>query len=222
VRHPARLPLEQLQPYLLDLPVLTQPGSPGQPPPLVDWRAVFGNDQPVELEVGFGKGLFLLTSALAHPEINYAGVEIERKYVLFTATRMAKRQLRNVRLAWGDARTFLRERVPESSLQAIHVYFPDPWWKKRHHKRRVFTEEFARHCCRALVPGGKLHVATDVEEYFQIISELLAGVEGLQVLPPPAENEPRHDFDYLTNYERKKRKAGKPIFRATCEKRPVG
>ncbi len=217
MRHPPRLPLEQLQPYLIDLPI---PADPAAPPAPLDWRLVFGNDRPVELEVGFGKGLFLVTTAQAHPEVNFAGVEIERKYVLFTATRIAKRGLPNVRLAYADARIFLRERVPAGSLRAVHVYFPDPWWKNRHHKRRVFTEDFVRQCSRALSPGGILHVATDVEEYFRVMAELLAAVTELRPLPPPEEHTPEHDLDYLTNFERKFRKAGKPIHRARYERVP--
>jgi tRNA (guanine-N7-)-methyltransferase len=204
------LPLEQLQPYLIDLPA---PSDPLRPPPLLDWKALFGNDRPVELEVGFGKGLFLLTTAMAHPEVNFAGIEIERKYFLYTATRIAKRKLANVKLAHGDARDFLGQRMPAASLYAVHVYFPDPWWKKRHHKRRVFTEEFARQCARVLVPGGILSVATDVPEYFALITELLSGIKELHRLPPPEEHEPKHDLDYMTNFERKARMGGTPIHR---------
>lgn len=214
MRRMARMPIEQLEPYLLP------PGSsdPLAHPSGLDWKSVFGNEHPVELEVGFGKGLFLLTEAQQHPEVNYAGVEIERKYVLFTATRIAKRKLANVKLIDADARSFLAERVPAASLQAVHVYFPDPWWKKRHHKRRVFTPEFARHCARVVKPGGVLHVATDVEEYFQIISEVLVSVEEFRALPPPEERAAEHDLDYMTNFERKARKNGKPIFRARYER----
>ncbi len=215
MRQPPRLPVEQLQPFLLQPPALADPLTP---PPLLDWKALFGNDRPVELEVGFGKGLFLVTTALAQPEVNFAGVEIERKYVFFTANRIAKRNLTNVRLTHGDARVFLRERVPSASLSAVHVYFPDPWWKTRHHKRRVFTEEFARDCVRILAPRGRLHVATDVEEYFAVITELLAGIEELRVLPPPNEHHPEHDLDYMTNFERKARQKGKPIYRASYER----
>src|SRR5439155_7287967 len=90
VRRAPRLPPEELAPYLLAAP---------DPPAPIDWAALFGNDRPVELEVGFGKGLFLLTAAIANPGINFVGVEVVRKYQLFTATRMAKRNLRHVRVA---------------------------------------------------------------------------------------------------------------------------
>src|SRR5205085_8759397 len=157
----------------------------------------FGNDNPVEIEVGFGKGLFLVTAAQACPTVNFLGIEVVRKYQLFTATRVAKRNLTNVRLAKADARTFLRDCVTPASVQAVHVYFPDPWWKKRHFKRRVFTAEFAAQCARVLVPGGRLYVVTDVAEYFQVIGELLAGHTRLRPLPSPELEEPKDDLDYL-------------------------
>jgi tRNA (guanine-N7-)-methyltransferase len=212
VRKSARLPLEELQPYLLALP---------DPPAPLEWRQVFGNDHPVELEVGFGKGLFLVRAAEACPAVNFAGVEIVRKYVFFTATRLAKRNLTNVRLVCADARLFLRDCVAKGSLQAVHVYFPDPWWKKRHHKRRVFTAEFAAQCERVLRPGGNLHVVTDVADYFAIMCELLEQQPGLRFLPPPEPREAEHDLDYLTNFERKFRQQGKSIFRGLYEKAPV-
>jgi tRNA (guanine-N7-)-methyltransferase len=205
VRHPARLSLEELSPYLLPL---------ADPPAPLDWSAVFGNDHPVELEVGFGKGLFLLNAALANPGVNFAGVEIVRKYQLFTATRMAKRALHNVRLACADGKLMLRDHVPAASLQAVHVYFPDPWWKKRHHKRRVFTPEFAALCQRALRPGGRLHVATDVEEYFGLVREALAPLDSLRELPPAPE-----EGGFRTNFERKAQEGSRPVHRAVYERR---
>ncbi|HEX5270835.1 MAG TPA: tRNA (guanosine(46)-N7)-methyltransferase TrmB [Gemmataceae bacterium] len=205
MRSRGRLPLEELAPYLLPLP---------DPPAPFDWSAVFGNLNPVELEVGFGKGLFLLNAALARPEVNFAGVEIVRKYQLFTATRMAKRALCNVRLAWGDGRLFLRDCVAAGSLRAVHVYFPDPWWKQRHHKRRVFTPEFAALCQRALAPGGRLHVATDVEEYFGLMREALTPLDGLRETAAPADAD-----GYQTNFERKARERGEAVHRAVYERR---
>src|SRR5439155_18074092 len=126
---PARLPAEALAPHVLETP----PPAPGTSPPSepIDWQALFGNDHPVEVEVGFGKGLFLVTAGAANPQTNYFGIEIVRKYQLYAATRLAKRGLGNVRVTCGDARQILRDRVVTGSVQAVHVYFPDPWWKTR-------------------------------------------------------------------------------------------
>jgi tRNA (guanine-N7-)-methyltransferase len=204
-----RLPLEQLQPCLLDLP------APDRP---LDWAALFAAERPIEMEVGFGKGLFLLTAAEHHPDVNYLGIEIERKYQLHTATRVVRRGLTNVKLLCGDARAFLRDAVPAAALQALHVYFPDPWWKHRHKKRRVFTPEFAAQAARVVRPGGRLHIATDVEEYFHVMQGLVAEQPAFQlvVLPAPAEGE----LEALTNFERKYRVEGRPIYRAVYERRP--
>jgi tRNA (guanine-N7-)-methyltransferase len=201
--------LEDLAPYLLEVPEA--------PAPLA-WQTVFGNAMPVEIEIGFGKGLFLVTAAQACPGRNFLGLEIARKYQLFTATRLAKRELRNVRLAKADARQFLRDHIAPSSCQALHIYFPDPWWKKRHVKRRLFTPEFVAQCERVLQSAGRLHVVTDVEEYARQIRELAAAQNGLRLLPPREPQDPAHDLDYLTNFERKFRKEGRPIYRMVHEK----
>ncbi len=209
MRKGRRLPLEQLQPYLLPTP---------EPPAPIDFAALFGNDHPVEMEVGFGKGLFLLRSAQERPGINFVGVEVVRKYQLLTATRVAVRSLPNVRLAWADARLFLRDCVPAGCLHVLHVYFPDPWWKTRHHKRRLFTEEFARQCARILRPGGVLSFASDVEDYARMVQGLVTAVPQLRPLPALEPGTPAHDMDYLTNFERKFRKEGKAIHRMRWER----
>ena len=100
-----------------------------------------------------------------------------------------------------------------SSVQAVHVYFPDPWWKKRHLKRRVFVPEFAAECERVLLPGGTLHAATDVPEYFEVIARLLANVPGMTSIATPQVPDAAHDLDYLTNFERKFRKEGRAVYR---------
>ncbi len=209
MRRPPRLPLEALAPYLLE----TAPPDADDLSPPLDWPAVFGDGRPVEIEVGCGKGLFLLTEALARPDVNFLGVEVVRKYQLYTATRMAKRGLRNVRVACADARLLLRDRVPSASVQAVHVYFPDPWWKKRHHKRRVFTAEFVASVARALTPGGRLHAATDVESYFHIMRDLVAAEPRLRLLPSPEPAASENQLHSLTNFERKAVLRGKPVYR---------
>jgi tRNA (guanine-N7-)-methyltransferase len=220
VRRERRLPLDALAPYLLEGPF---PGPSGplelpRPNAPLAWTAVFGNDNPVEVEVGFGKGLFLVRAAQESPRVNFLGIEVVRKYQLFTATRLAKRHLLNVRLALADARWLLRELVPAASVQAVHVYYPDPWWKKRHQKRRVFTADFAAQCERVLRPGGRLYVVTDVPEYFQVITDLVTENTQLRPLPLPELRAPADDLDYLTNFERKFRRQGKPIHRAFYER----
>ncbi len=187
-------------------------------PAVIDWHKLFGNANPVEIEVGFGKGLFLVNSAQARPQTNFFGIEIERKYTLFTATRLAKRSLGNAKVTAFDARTFLESYVPTGSVSAMHVYFPDPWWKNRHRKRRLFTESFAVTCARVLGPGGCLHFVSDVQEYFAESARMLAGLNGLNELPAPAVKDPDHEMDFLTNFERKYRREGRPIYRGVWQK----
>jgi tRNA (guanine-N7-)-methyltransferase len=215
VRSARRLPPEALEPYVLDVP------HPGHLPPVspllapaprLEWTQLFVNEHPIEIEVGFGKGLFLAASAQARRDTNFLGIEIERKYVLITASHLARRQLANVKLACTDARWFLRERVAEASVAALHVYFPDPWWKTRHRKRKLMTRDFAEQIVRVLVPGGRLHFVTDVADYF---AETIAM---LKELPALVALEPGDPGEALTNFERKYRKEGRPIHRALFEK----
>jgi tRNA (guanine-N7-)-methyltransferase len=118
----------------------------------------------------------------------------------------------------ADARLFFRGCVRDGSVQAVHVYFPDPWWKKRHHKRRVFTPEFAAACERALRPGGRLHIVTDVEEYFGVMTELAAARPGLHPLPADEGQGQAEERDYLTNFDRKSREQGRAVYRAMFER----
>ena len=213
MRRSKKLPLDELAPYLLsDVPR-------GAPAPRIVWRDLFGNDNPVEIEVGFGKGLFLTTAAAARPDVNYFGIEIVRKYQLFAATRLAIRKLTNVRVACADARVLLHNRVAPATVQAVHVYFPDPWWKTRHRKRRVFTPEFAHTAGRILRPGSRLLLATDVEAYHGVMTHIVRDLgAAFRTMPPPPPTDPRHDMDYLTNFERKFRREGRPIYRSAYER----
>lgn len=222
MRAPRRAPDDALLPYLVDVPHprFVRPDSPIlAPQPAVDWRQIFGNDHPVEIEVGFGKGLFLLQQGQARPDTNFLGIEIERKYTLLTATRIAKIAVGNVKLACTDARWFLKERVAEASVAALHVYFPDPWWKQRHRKRKLFTSDFIQQCARVLRVEGRLHFVTDVAEYFAESLALVQEVPALQALLEGEQRSPA-EGEFLTNFERKYRLQGRPIYRALFERTP--
>ncbi|MDC0274201.1 tRNA (guanine-N7)-methyltransferase, partial [Planctomycetaceae bacterium] len=129
-----------------------------------------------------------------------------------------KREIPNARIISGDAREILDKLIVNGSVQAVHFYFPDPWWKRRHKWRRLFTDDFADQIAEVLQMGGILHSWTDVEDYFEVISALLEHHTQFETLPRPAEQTPDHDFDYRTSFERKKRKEGETIYRGQWKK----
>jgi tRNA (guanine-N7-)-methyltransferase len=184
-----------------------------------DPAVLFGRVAPLEVEVGSGKGLFLQTASTASPGHNFLGVELAYRYAQFAAYRLAKRAIANARMAQGDALKLFRDRIPDASLAAVHVYFPDPWWKARHHKRRVMNEAFLADVVRTLAVGGRLHFWTDVREYFDQSLELIAArtplVGPLEVPERPAE----HDLDFHTHFERRTRMHGEAVYRAEFVRR---
>jgi tRNA (guanine-N7-)-methyltransferase len=180
--------------------------------------AIFGRSGPLEIEVGTGKGLFLRNAARERPDTDFLGIEIAHKYARFAAAGLAKAALVNGRVISGDALRVFAELIPDSSLTAVHVYFPDPWWKKRHRKRRVMNETFAGHIERALMPGGTLHFWTDVEEYFQVTLEMLAAETQLIGPITVPELAAEHDLAYRTHFERRMRLSNEPVYRAEYRK----
>jgi tRNA (guanine-N7-)-methyltransferase len=179
----------------------------------------FTNDQPLEVEVGTGKGLFLAAASQAAPQHNFLGIEIGRKYARYAAARLARIASTNAVVIGGDALPLFERWFPAASLAAVHVYFPDPWWKARHKKRRVLNEPFLKDVERTLAPGGRVHFWTDVEEYFQATLALIAAATTLAGPLPVAERPPEHDLDYRTHFERRTRKSELPVYRAEFEKR---
>lgn len=182
----------------------------------VPWNPpeLFGRAAPLEVEVGSGKGLFLTSAARDCPEHDFLGIEVAQKYARFTAARLAKRGLTNAIAVHGDGLRLMRELISADSLFAVHVYFPDPWWKKRHHKRRVLNEPFLADVYRTLVPTGRLHFWTDVEEYFDATLELIAATTKFVGPLDVPEKAPEHALDYRTHFERRTRLHQKPVYRA--------
>jgi tRNA (guanine-N7-)-methyltransferase len=180
-----------------------------------DAAALFGRTAPLEVEVGSGKGLFLSAAATTQPDTDFFGIEIAPKYAEFAAARLARRDVANARLLNADAERFFSDVLPDDSLAAVHVYFPDPWWKARHRKRRVMNEKFLKNVERTLRPGGTLHFWTDVEEYFQTSLAVIATATSLDGPHPVPERLAEHDLDYRTHFERRMRMHGESVYRAT-------
>lgn len=180
------------------------------------WRnkQLFAREAPLEVEVGTGKGLFLASAATSVPEHNFLGIEISQKYAHYAAARLAKGRLANACVLHGDALRLFRERLPDRSLAAVHVYFPDPWWKARHKKRRVMNAAFLADVERTLAAGGRLHFWTDVTEYFETTLDLVREVTHLKGPLAVEQRMPEHDLDYRTHFERRTRLAGEAVYRA--------
>ena len=192
---------------------------PGEPPGTsapVDFAALFGRVGPVEIEIGSGRGRFLADEAAARPGTCFLGAEIEVEYARIAQARADKAGLTNVRFARLDGKAFVMERVPEASLAALHVFFPDPWPKKRHSKRRLFSPDFVRAAAGTLVPGGLLRVATDNLPYFEAIREVLDAEPALEKVPGSEEG-----WSAGTDYERKYEKEGRPMARGIWRRRPA-
>jgi tRNA (guanine-N7-)-methyltransferase len=181
-------------------------------------EALFGRTAPLEIEIGSGKGLFLRSAAAERPDVDFLGIEVVAKYAQFAAAGLAKTGLRNAMVVHGDALRVFRELLPDEALAAVHVYFPDPWWKKRHKKRRVMRESLLLDVQRTLRPGGSLHFWTDVEEYFKTTLALLAARTALVGPLPVPEQPAEHDMAYRTHFERRVRKANEPVFRSEFRK----
>lgn len=144
----------------------------------VDFGRIFRREGPVHIEIGSGKGTFLVSQAGHDPDINFLGIEWSNKYYRFAVDRIGRWGLRNVRIIRTNAAHFLSEYVPDSSVDWFHVYFPDPWPKKRHHKRRFVCAVNVGQMVRCLKNGGIIQIATDYVEYFEQIKEVIEGEKG--------------------------------------------
>lgn len=134
----------------------------------------FGRVAPLELEIGSGKGLFLRTAAAASPEHDFLGIEVAYRYALTSAAGLAKNGVKNAKMVCADGAKLLAELLPPESLYAAHIYFPDPWWKKAHRKRRIFRADVVKLLESRLISGGTLFFRTDVEEYYRSTLALVA------------------------------------------------
>ena len=187
----------------------------------IDLRAWFGPEalyRPLELEIGSGKGTFLVQQAPETPRINYVGLEYARAFWLYASDRCRRHGIENVRLVRTEASFFLRNYVPDGCFDQVHIYFPDPWPKKRHHKRRLVAEPFLRLLGRTVQQGARVRLVTDHAGYFEWVEHHAALVGDLYdrldfttpgPTPGPAPGTSSAGEVVGTNFERKYRREGR-------------
>jgi tRNA (guanine-N7-)-methyltransferase len=176
----------------------------------LDSRTVFGNDHPLVVEVGFGMGDSLLAMAKAEPELNFVGVEVHPPGVGRLINNAAKEGVNNLRVYMADAKDVLTDCIADGSLARFQLYFPDPWHKKKHHKRRIVQADFIALIARKLQPGGLLHMATDWQEYAEHMLEV---VHAEPLLVNTVENfAPRPEFRPITKFETRGERLGHGVW----------
>jgi len=177
---------------------------------IINLGEIFGNLRPVELEVGTGKGTFLLERAKARPEINFLGLEYAKGYCDYAADRFRRQGLSNIRMVCADAAMFCKKALGNASLFRLHVFFPDPWPKRKHNRRRLLQPVFISETHRLLQTGGQLLIATDHSDYASQIRAVLENAEGFSKIKFPK----LVDSSGLvgTNFEKKYIAEGRTIY----------
>lgn len=172
---------------------------------IVDFDKIFGRVAPLHIEIGSGKGTFLVSQARAFPDINFIGIEWASRYYRHAVDRMRRWDIRNVRMVRDDAADFIAEHLADETVDWYHIYFPDPWPKKRHNKRRLLCDENLAQMIRTLKPGGIINVATDHADYFdQMEAVLLDPEKSLIEQVPYTKPVGAKEGEYAgTNFERK-------------------
>ncbi|MEM1353467.1 MAG: tRNA (guanosine(46)-N7)-methyltransferase TrmB [Planctomycetota bacterium] len=179
------------------------------------WTGERNDPRPLEIELGSGKGTFLAQEAPLCPDTLYLGIEWASQFYRYAADRMRRLNLANVRMLHADGTVFIRNFVPDRSVSQLHWYFPDPWPKARHHKRRTFQEPFLRELHRVLTPAtdekaGRIRVATDHLDYWQWMQEHAARVADLYEIEPFERPASAGEGELVgTNFERKYRREGR-------------
>jgi len=178
----------------------------------LDFTVIFGRRAPVILEIGFGNGDALVAEAAAHPEYNYIGIEVHRPGIGNLLRKLESSELKNVRVMLADAKEVLAAQISKASLSGVHLFFPDPWPKKRHHKRRLVQPDFAALVMRKLVPGGYIHFATDWKDYAEHMVSVLSRTPGLVEVSGLDEFKAMMASRGQTRYEQRGRKLGNQIW----------
>lgn len=175
-------------------------------------QEVFGRAAPLVLEIGFGMGDSLLAMAEAEPDKDFIGIEVHPPGVGRLINNAGKAEIRNLRVYMADAIDVLNDSIGDGSLDRFQLYFPDPWHKKKHHKRRIVQPEFVRLICSKLKSGGLLHMATDWENYAEQMREVLEMEPQLENTAGKNNYSPRPDFRPETKFERRGQRLGHGVW----------
>jgi tRNA (guanine-N7-)-methyltransferase len=179
----------------------------------LNFEDIFGRKAPVHIEVGSGKATFLVNEAKSRPDINLLGIEWCSKVYRQSVDRIGRWGLTNVRIIRADAAEFIREHVADGAVECFHIYFPDPWPKKKHHKRRFIKELNVKELVRCLGDGGMIKVATDHAGYFEQVQQVLGGPEFMKVDFFRTAGAQAEAGEWAgTNFERKYLKEGRAIY----------
>jgi tRNA (guanine-N7-)-methyltransferase len=193
---------------------------PYAPHQAFDAPAAFGNVQPLILEIGFGMGETTAAIAATRPELNFLGVEVHEAGVGALLKRIGEMSLTNLRIIEHDAVEVVRDMLAPASLAGVHIFFPDPWHKKRHHKRRLMQPEFVALLASRIAPGGYLHFATDWQEYADACVEVLSASESLiNTASGETRFAPRPDYRPLTKFEARGLRLGHGVWDLIFTKR---
>jgi tRNA (guanine-N7-)-methyltransferase len=172
----------------------------------LDLHDLFGNTNPVIIEIGSGKGRFLVSTATERPDLNIIGIEKSLHYHRVILDRLIRRKITNIRLINHDAFLVLKDMIPDASISEVHIYFPDPWPRTKQQKRRIIRAEVLEQIARVLVPDGWGIYVTDHKEYFDAAAPLIEARFPSERRVPGPDDPPR------TNYEAKYREQGRPIY----------
>lgn len=179
---------------------------------VVDFAKLFGNDQPVVLEIGFGMGKSLVEMAKNAPELNFVGIEVHRPGVGACIALAKEEGVDNLKVYEHDAIEILADCIPENSLSTVQLFFPDPWHKKKHHKRRIVQPEFVETIRQKLKVGGVFHMATDWENYAECMLEDMQSAPGFKNLSAQNDYVPRPENRPLTKFENRGHRLGHGVW----------
>ncbi|WP_421868095.1 tRNA (guanosine(46)-N7)-methyltransferase TrmB [Motiliproteus sp.] len=185
---------------------------------LIDYAKVFEREAPTVLEIGFGMGDSLLAMAEAAPEINFIGIEVHKPGVGRLLNNVAKAGLKNLKVYNDDALLVLKDCIADGSLDGIQLFFPDPWHKKKHHKRRMVQPEIAQTFRAKLKLGGKFHMATDWENYAEHMMEVMSAAEGYRNAAGEGEYSPQPESRPDTKFQRRGERLGHGVWDLVFER----